>query len=49
MSLNRCTKKGVSLIEVDMNGILCEEEILLAVLRLLPDEYTNLVDEEEEV
>lgn len=29
-------------------SILCEEEILLAVLRLLPDEYTNLVDEEEE-
>jgi len=32
-----------------MNGILCEEEVLLAVLRLMPQDYTNIVDEEEEV
>jgi hypothetical protein len=41
---NNCAWKGV-----DMNGILCEEEVLLAVLRLMPQDYTNIVDEEEEV
>lgn len=28
--------------------IICEEELLLAILRMMPEEYTNLIDQEDD-